>query len=98
MSALPEGTSKYNISPEETKLFHPEEGQNVVIAIKIRINLCFSVANNVVPVEDILNMHSVENTLAEAARYNARIWCHYIAWALKIRLENLNEVKIVLLG
>ena len=38
-------------------------------------------------------MHNVDNTLAEAVRYNASIWCHYIAWALKIRLENFNKVN-----
>ena len=40
----------------------------------------FSVANNVVPVEDILEMHNFDYTLTETARYNARIWLHYIAW------------------
>ena len=38
-------------------------------------------------------MHNVDDTLTEAASYNAWIWCHYIAWDLKIRLENLNEVN-----
>ena len=44
-------------------------------------------------VEDILNMHNVDDVLTESERYNARIQCHYIAWDLKIRLENLNEVN-----
>ena len=62
----------------------------MVSAIKIRTNLCFSVAKNVVPVEDILDMHNFDNTLTETERYNARIWFRYIAWALKIGLKNLN--------
>ena len=65
----------------------------MVSSIKIRMNLCFSVAKNVVPIGDILEMHNVENMLTEAARYNASIKCHYITWDLKIRLENLNEVN-----
>ena len=65
----------------------------MVIAIKIQINLYFYVENNVVPVEYIIDMHSVGNMITEAERYNASIWRHYIEWALKIRLEYLNEVK-----
>ena len=65
----------------------------MVSAIKIRINLYFSVANSVVPVEDILKMYNVDGALTEVARYNARIQRHYIAWALKIHQENLNEVN-----
>ena len=80
-------------SPEETKLFHPKEVQNVVISIKIRMNFCFSVVKNVVPGEYIIKMHNVDDTLTESARYNEIIWCHYIAWVLKIRLGNLNEVS-----
>ena len=74
MSELTEGASIYYIFPGATKLFHPKEGQNLVIAIKIRVNLCFSVAKNVAPIEDILEMHNVDNTLNEAAIYNARIF------------------------
>ena len=46
----------------------------MVSEIKIQMN--FSVANNVVPVEDILNICNVDDTLTEAARYNESIWCH----------------------
>ena len=53
----------------------------------------FSMGKNVVPVEDILDMHHVEDKFTESERYNARISCYYIAWALKICGENLNEVK-----
>ena len=53
----------------------------------------FSVANNVVPVEDIIEMRSVGDMPTRSARYDARIRYHYIAWALKIRLDNLNEVN-----
>ena len=35
ISALLEGTSIYYISPEETKLFYPRDGRDVVITIKI---------------------------------------------------------------
>ena len=45
------------------------------------------------PVDNILRMHNVDNTLTEAARYNARILCHYIAWPLKICLGDFNEVN-----
>ena len=57
------------------------------------MNFCFSVTKNLVPVEDILEIHNVDNTLTKSARYNARIRCHYIAWALRIRLNNLNDVN-----
>ena len=59
----------------------------MVSAIKIRTNMCFSVANNVVPVEDTLGMHNFDYTLTETARYNARIWFHYTVWALNIGLQ-----------
>ena len=65
----------------------------MVIAINIRINLCFSVENNVWPLEDILEMHNVENTITEAESYNTSIWCHYIERAIKIRLDNFHEVN-----
>ena len=45
------------------------------------------------PVEDILEMHNVDDILTEAARYNAIICCHYISWDIKIRLNNLNKVN-----
>ena len=57
------------------------------------MNFCFHVSNNVVPIEDILDMHNVYDTLPEAARYNANIWCQYITWVIKICLDNLNEIK-----
>ena len=40
-----------------------------------------------------IEIHTSVDTPTEAVRYNASIWCHYIEWALKIRLENLNQVK-----
>ena len=57
------------------------------------MNLCFYLEKNEVHVEDILEMHNVDDTLTEAARYNARIQCHYISWDLKILLDNLDEVN-----
>ena len=51
----------------------------------------FDVSNNVVHVEDIIEMHNFYKTLTEAAMYNERIRCHYIAWALK-------SVWIILMG
>ena len=65
--------SIYYISSEETKMFHMKEVQILVSAINIRMNLCFSVGNNVVPVENILEMHNIYDPLTEASRYNARI-------------------------
>ena len=65
----------------------------MVSANNIQMNLSFSVAKNAVPVEDSLDMHNVDNAKTEAARYNVRILCQYTAWAIKIRLENLNEVN-----
>ena len=50
-----------------------KEVQILVSAINIRMNLCFSVGNNVVPVENILEMHNIYDPLTEASRYNARI-------------------------
>ena len=67
----------------------------MVRTIKIRMNLCFAVAKNVVPVEDILEMHNVENTLTESELYNESIHCHYIAWYIKTLLDNLNELNNV---
>ena len=57
------------------------------------MSFCFSVENNVVHVEYILEMHIIYNTLIEAERYNKRIWCHSIPWDLKIRLDNLIDVN-----
>ena len=57
------------------------------------MNLFFCVANNVVPVEYILDIHSFYDALTEAARYNASVWCHYISWALKIRMGNGNDIN-----
>ena len=65
----------------------------MVSVIKIRMNLCFTVEKNVVPFEDILEIYNFENTITEAGIYNASISCHYIAWFLKICLEDLNEVN-----
>ena len=62
----------------------------MVSVIKIQINFCFYVANNVVPVEYILEMHNVDDTLTKSERYNARIWYHYISWDIKVRLDHLN--------
>ena len=53
----------------------------------------FSVANNVVSVENILEIHNVDNALTEVARYNARVWYHYISWAVQICLYNLNGLN-----
>ena len=63
----------------------------MVSAINIRMNLCFYISKNVVPVEDILDVHNVDNILTDVARYSAKIWCHYISWYLKNRLDHLNE-------
>ena len=57
------------------------------------MNFCFAVANNVVPVEDILEIHNVEDTLTEEARYNTSIWCHKIPGVLKICMDNLTDVN-----
>ena len=65
----------------------------MVIAIKIQINLCFYVAKNKVTVEDNLDMHNVDNTLNAEVMYNARIFCYYIAWDLKICMDHLNGVN-----
>ena len=65
----------------------------MVSSINILINLCFSISKNVVTVQDILEIYNVDRTLTRSARYNARIWFHYIAWALKISLDDLNEVN-----
>ena len=47
------------------------------------------------PVEDIIDMHHVENTLTEAASYNSSIWHHCIAWDPKICLNSLNYANNV---
>ena len=54
MSEISEGKSIYYIPPEEIKMFHLKWVQNVVSAIRILMNLCISVANNVVILEDIV--------------------------------------------
>ena len=48
----------------------------MVIAIKIRMVFRFAVTNNVVTVEDILDMHNVDDIIHEAERYDTRIQCH----------------------
>ena len=70
ISALPEGKIIYHISTEGKNIFRIKKGQYMVSLINIRF---FSVSNNVVPVEDILDMHIVDYTLTESSRYNARI-------------------------
>ena len=75
-SALSEGASIYYIFPEATNMFYLKKGQNMFITIKIWMDFCFTVANNVALVEDILDMHNVENTLTESEIYKARIHCH----------------------
>ena len=65
----------------------------MIISINIRMNFCFAVANNVLPVEGILEMHNFDNAVTEAACYNTSIWCHDISRDLKIFLENLIEVN-----
>ena len=61
--------------------------------IKTEMKFCFTVTNNVVNIEDILEMNNIDYMLTVAARYKARIQCHYISCAMKIHLDNLNEVK-----
>mmetsp|Transcript_22847 Transcript_22847/g.49599 ORF Transcript_22847/g.49599 Transcript_22847/m.49599 type:complete len:118 (-) Transcript_22847:37-390(-) len=58
-------TSIFYISTEAIKLFHPKEGQTVVDAIKNRMDLCFGVANNTVPLEAVLEMHDVDETMTD---------------------------------
>ena len=44
-------------------------------------------------IEDIVDMHNVDNTLTDSGRYNASIWYNYTAWVIKIFLDNLIEVN-----
>ena len=53
----------------------------------------FFLANNVVHVEDILEMHNFGDSLTEAESYNSIIWCHYDSCALKISFDKYNEVN-----
>ena len=92
-SELPEGASIYYVSSEAKKLFNPREGQNVISAIQERMTLCFGVANNDVPLDAVLEGHDVDDTMTETAKCNARIRCHYMAWALKIRLNYMNDLS-----
>ena len=55
------------------------------------MNLCLGLARNEVPVDTVLEIHDASEL--ETARYNARIWCHYISWALKICIGNLDKDK-----
>ena len=43
----------------------------MVSEINIRNIFCLFLAKNVVPVEDIIEMHNVDDTLTEASRYIA---------------------------
>ena len=65
----------------------------MVSAIKIRMDLCFDASNNVVLVEDIIEMHNVDNTQNKSGIYNESICCHNISRDLKILLGNLNGVN-----
>ena len=62
-----------------------------MIGPKITTSKKVSMIFNVVPVEDILGVHNVDYARTESLGYTAEIWCHYISWALKIRLDHLNE-------
>ena len=53
-------------------MFYPKEVPNLVSAIRIRIDLCFSIANNVVPVEDIREMYNIDDMLTEAVMYDKK--------------------------
>ena len=55
------------------------------------MNLCLGLARNEVPVDTVLEIHDASEL--ETARYNARIWCHYIGWSLKICIDDLDKVE-----
>ena len=43
------------------------------------------------PVDIVLKIQDA--LLLETARYNARIWCHYIGWDLKIFIDDLDKYE-----
>lgn len=45
-----------------------------------RIFVLFCAANNEVPIEVVLERHDVDETMTDAAKYDARLPCRYIAW------------------
>ena len=57
--------------------------------MKCQMNLCFAVPWNEVPVDIYLELHYV--LVSETIRYNAHIWCHYIGWALKFCIDDLDK-------
>ena len=92
ISALPEGTIIYYIYPEKPIYFIQNRAK--MWLVQSILEWIFLLQKKiVVPLEDILEMHNVDNTLTEVAKYNASIRFHYIALALKICLDNLNEVN-----
>ena len=61
--------------------------------VQSRSKCFFVVEKNVVPVEDIIKTRNFNDTLTEEARYNERIWCHYIERDFKIHPNYLNELN-----
>ena len=59
--------------------------------MKCQMNLCLAVARNEVLVDTVLELHDASES--ETVRYNARLRCHYIGWALKIRIDDLDKDK-----
>ena len=83
---IPDKTSIFPLSTNAITLFRSKDGHTVLAAMECRINLCFEVTWNEVPVDIVFDLCNA--LVSETARYNARIWCHYIGFSLKIRIDN----------
>ena len=86
---LPDKTSIFSLSTNAINIFPPKYGQNIVVVMKCRMNMCFGVARNEVPVDIVLELHDA--LVSETLRSNACIWCQYIGWVLKICVDNLDK-------
>ena len=54
---LTDETSIFSLSTNAINLFLPKYGQTIVAEMKFRMNLCFAVARNEVPVDIIIELH-----------------------------------------
>ena len=88
---LPDKTFILFLSTNSVNIFRPKYRQTVVAEMKFRMNLCFAVARNEVPVDIVFEIHDA--LVSETARYNACIWCHYIGWDLNICIGNLDKYE-----
>ena len=86
---LHDKTSKFFLFDNAINIFSPKDRQTVVAAMKWRMNLCFVLEQNEVPVDIVIELHGT--SVSKTVIYNAHIWCHYIGWALNIQIFFIDD-------